>query len=501
MSDAPVIVVGGGPVGLSLALALARHGVRSILLEKRREPSSESLAPAIWARTLEYLDDWGAANALRAAGMYRSSFTVTDARSERAILTIDFEAIGDILARPGGVVLPQCATERVLRERLAETGSCDLRMGCEVVGLDQDAGGVDVHVLGDAGPATLRAAFVAGCDGASGVVRTALGIALEGAAYGTRAIVSDDTIAWEGERDEPAVRFATDFPEFLVALRFGPGTWRVIAGVPREVDESTALSDQSHRKRLTALFGERSTPLTSRRRLFAVERHRASTFVSGRVALAGDAAHAITPIGAEGINAGIHDAANLAWKLAYAVEGRGDPVQLLASYQAERAAVMTDSVDRVNDQLAKFVAKTGRFSRRAAIAFASRAVRGRGMQRKAARALGMLSARYAKSPIVDARHPLAGRRIDDLLLADGRRINAVRAGGAMLVAIGANDDQANIASVRVTRAPKRWCVKPPAFLIVRPDGIVAAVVEKPTRARIAAAWKRAFAGEEYAPPS
>ena len=120
----------------------------------------------------------------------------------------------------------------------------------------------------------------------------------------------------------------------------------------------------------------------------------------------------------------------------------------------------------------------------------ARAIRGRGMQRKLCRGIGMLNGRYTTSPIIDNRHPLAGRRIDDLRLADGTRINLRRAGEAILIVVG--DLALDLPHVRVEMPPKRWHVKPPVVLIVRPDGCVASVVEKPTLARVEAAWHRAF---------
>jgi hypothetical protein len=110
----------------------------------------------------------------------------------------------------------------------------------------------------------------------------------------------------------------------------------------------------------------------------------------------------------------------------------------------------------------------------------------------------MLSGRYTKSPLIDARHPLAGRRIDDLQLPAGSRINQERGGRAALVTVG-NANIGDLAAIAVPRAPKRWCVKPPAVLVVRPDGVVAAVIEKPTRAKVEIAWRRAFAAKTSPP--
>jgi hypothetical protein len=121
------------------------------------------------------------------------------------------------------------------------------------------------------------------------------------------------------------------------------------------------------------------------------------------------------------------------------------------------------------------------------------------MQRKLCRAFGMLGGRYARSPIVDPIHPLAGRRLDDLAVSGGVRIHALRKGRIALVRVGTVDDAAveALPAIDIAQAPKRWCVKPPAVLIVRPDGVVASVVEKPSEQKIKDAWERAFAGRRF----
>ena len=487
-----MIVVGGGPIGLSLALGLARRGVASIVLEKRREVCDEPGAVVLWARTLELVADWGLADALCDAGTFASALTVTDAASRKRLLRLDFGVVDDVVARAGALILEQPLLERILRQRLASTGACDLRFGWEAKRLAQDDGGVDVVAFDGATERALRASFLAGCDGTESFVRKACGIGVEGVAYGTRAVVADDLI--EGPAGAVAeIVFVQNAPAPVAAFRYAPQRWRIVAGVSRDVTDAEALSDEAHRARVAALLGESARVETSARRLCALSRRRAQRFVDGRVALAGDAAHAFSPIGGEGVNAGVGDAANLAWKLAYAVEGRSRTASLLESYDAERRGFLNDSVDRANDQIAKFVAGTGPWGRRVAIAFARRALRGRGMQRKAARGAGMLSGRYAKSPLIDARHPLAGRRIDDLRLAGGARLAQLRDGGAALVAVG-KGAHCEITPIVVSRPPKRWCIKRSAMLVVRPDGVVAAVVEKPTPAKIDAAWKLAFAG-------
>jgi 2-polyprenyl-6-methoxyphenol hydroxylase-like FAD-dependent oxidoreductase len=489
--DAPVIIVGGGPVGLSLALGLARYEVCSILLERNIEPVAESRAMVLWARSLEILRDYRAYDALRKAGTFLTCVRTMNARTETQLLSIDFSMLNDVVEDPGALVLPQQHTERVLRELVAASPLCDLRTGVEATALRQEQEFVEVRVRGSSGEHVLRSSFAVGCDGARGIVRPALGLSLEGITYDSRIVLSDEML----EEDPPIdaiARTRLDKPGIRFAIRFAPRTWRVIASVDKELDDQRALSESAHQERLCELFGSKVRATTLWSSIFKVHRRHAQRFFIGRVALAGDAAHLNSPAGGQGMNAGIQDAANLAWKLALALRGHGDTAMLLDSYDAERREMVTDTIERYVDRLTRaglgFSPRTKQFVVRAV----SRAVRMYGMQCKLSRALGMLTGRYTRSPIVDARHALAGRRIDDILLPDGTRISTKRTAWAAIVVAGEYDP--GIPHVAVPIPPKRWHVKGPLALIVRPDGCVASVVEKPTRGRIEAAWHKAFCG-------
>ncbi len=488
--DAPVIIVGGGPVGLSLALGLARYEVRSILLERAPEPVRESRAVVIWPRTQEILRDWDVYDALRASGSFVTTFRALNACTDATLLSVDFTAVDDVVEDPGVIVLPQNETERILRALVAANPLCDLRIGAEVTGLAQDSRHVDVAYRIDGTERTVRGAYVVGCDGAHGIVRHALGLSLEGMTYDSRIVLSDEIL--ENDPGEDALaRVRIDQPGFCAAIRFAPRTWRVIASLGKDEDSERALSPAAHRERLRMVFGDVETT-TLWNSLFKIHRRHAQAFVVGRVALAGDAAHLNSPAGGQGMNAGIQDAANLAWKLAWTLRDGDRDAALFESYDIERREMVTDTVERYTDRLTRvalgFSPRTKQFAARTMW----RAVRGRGMQRKLCRALGMLSGRYTTSPLVDSRHPLAGRRIDDLRLPDGTRINRRRRGEAALVVVG--ELPLDLPHIRVPVAPKRWHLKLPAVLVVRPDGCVAAAIEKPTREKIDAAWQRAFCG-------
>ena len=479
-------------MGLSLSLGLARYGIRSIVLERSAERLRQSRAIVLWTRTLEIYRDWGIYDTLRQAGTFVVRFRARNAHTEKDLVCVDFTNVDDVVNDPGILVIPQYETERVLTELVRANPHCELRTGAEVTSLTQASSHVDVTYRENESEHTIRATYVIGCDGAHGCVRSALGLSLEGITYDSRVVISDEVLESEPS-DDALVRVYLEEPGLKTAIRFSSHAWRTIATVAKNVSDDEGLSESAHASRMRDLFGEEVRASTTWRSIFSIHRRHAQRFVIGRVALAGDAAHLNSPAGGQGMNAGIQDAANLAWKLAAALSGNGNGATLFESYDTERREMITDTIERVTDRITRIAIGFPPRAKQLALRFFSRALKGRGMQRKACRGLGMLSGRYTKSPLIDSRHPLAGRRIDDLLLADGTRINEKRSGGAMLVRAGGDDDF-GLVMAEVSPPPKRWHVKPPVVLIVRPDGCVASVVEKPTREKIETAWNVAFCG-------
>jgi 2-polyprenyl-6-methoxyphenol hydroxylase-like FAD-dependent oxidoreductase len=488
--DAAVIIVGGGPVGLSLSLGLARYGVRSLVLERNSEPVPESRAVVIWPRTQEIFRDWGIYDAVRSRVRFTDELIVINARNEKKLLVLDWKVIEDVVANPGAFIIPQNETEAVLRELVRANALCELRTNVTVTNLRQDTEYVDVVYTDGSSEHTVRGNYVAGCDGAHGIVRHLIGLSLEGTTYDTRVVLSDELL----DEDVDAgvfVRARLDKPNVRAAFRFADRTWRVIAAVETDGDNDEILSEDAHRARVADVFGDRGSK-TLWSSVFKIHKRHAQRFIVGRVALAGDAAHLNSPAGGQGMNAGIQDAANLAWKIAYALRGGGDGDRLFETFDIERREMVTDTIERYTDRLTRVGIGFPTRAKQLAVRAVSRAIRGHGMQRKTCRAVGMLSGRYTKSPIIDTRHPLAGRRIDDLRLEDGTRINEIRKGEALLVVVG--DFKLDLPHVIVRTPPKRWHVKPPVVLIVRPDGCVASVVDKPSGERIEEAWNKAFCG-------
>ena len=177
--DATVIIVGGGPTGLSLALGLARHGVQSLVLERNLETVKESRAVVIWPRTQEILRDWFALDALKQVGRFVTKMYATNARNEQPLLAIDWGVVNDVVDTPGALLLPQHVTETVLRELVRLHPLCELRTGATVSALSQDAERVEVTYAASDGQHSIHGRYAVGCDGSHGIVRHALGLSLQ----------------------------------------------------------------------------------------------------------------------------------------------------------------------------------------------------------------------------------------------------------------------------------------------------------------------------------
>ena len=411
---APVAIVGAGPVGLALALGLARQGVRSSLFERKDKTSERSKAPAIHVRTREIFRQWGVEEDFVEAGVLRRKITLHNpAPSGRPLLTIDFSELEEEADRPGLLVLEQGETERLLLAAVRASGMCDVRFGSDVVGLTQSEEGVTLTVREAAAERSPTAAFAVGCDGASSFVRNALGLPFPGLTYATRPMLADIDIG--DDRDAlPWPRTLNGKDGVTTALRLHPGRWRIIrleAGEPGKTEE---VPTEEVRERAAEVLGEGPFEVVWASR-FRIHLRASPKFRIGRVLLAGDAAHVHSPAGGLGMNGGIQDAHNLAWKLALALRG-GDAERLLDSYDVERRAVVVENVSRFADLNTRLFLQAPALVRKGAMAAMRSLLAIKPFRRRMLRRTAMIDLDYPPSPLLDHKERSAGVRLPNLRL-------------------------------------------------------------------------------------
>jgi 2-polyprenyl-6-methoxyphenol hydroxylase-like FAD-dependent oxidoreductase len=335
MRDTDVLIVGAGPTGLVLALWLVRLGVRVRIIDKTAEPGTTSRALAVQARTLEFYRQIGLADAVVERGRKVTAINlwVTGRKVARAI----FGEMGVGLSPfPYAHVFQQDEHERLLIERLRDAG----------VGVERQTELVDFAQAGDVVRAQLRradgardtctAAYIAGCDGAHSRVREVLNIGFPGGTYHHLFYVAD--VEASGSATNGELHAALDSTDFLVVFPLkGEGRTRLVGTVRPEAEhrgEQLSWNDVSRRVIEWMRIDIRRVNWFS---TYHVHHRVADRFREGRAFLLGDAAHIHSPVGGQGMNTGIGDAVNLAWKLAGVVHGRA-AAPLLDSYEPERIA-------------------------------------------------------------------------------------------------------------------------------------------------------------------
>jgi len=337
MSDLPrttdVLIVGAGPVGLTLAASLEARGIDVVLIDKAAEGANTSRAAVIHARTLEALHSIDVTGELVRRGTIVPRFTVRD--RDRALLKIDFDGLPG--RHPYTLMLPQDVTELVLTSRLGALGGT-VHRGHELARLDQDADGVTATMLGGG---TVRASFVVGADGMHSAVREQAGIGFTGDSYGQSFVLADVHLDWE--LDDAEVMLYLSPAGLVVVAPLPGGRHRIVA----TVDEAPAHPDRDHIQALLDARGPQQRPArvkdvvwSSR---FRVHHRLADRYRAGRVFLAGDAAHVHSPAGGQGMNTGIQDAVALAARLATVVRDGADEC-ILDEYEAERRPIAADVI-------------------------------------------------------------------------------------------------------------------------------------------------------------
>ena len=331
--DADVAIVGAGPTGLMLALCLARQGVSAVLVDGKTEPTRESRAIILQARTMELLDQLGIAGQFTALATVATTLRPGFEGEEVAALNLRGLAAGTT-PYPQLLVLEQSQTERLLVEALASAGT-EVQWGQRFESFETSPDGVTLTLSGPTGETRLlRARYCVGADGSSSDVRKALGIPFDGTTNPQSFYVIDATGVTGLVPDSINIR--AGLSGFLLTFPMGSGDHARLLGTVRGESEA-ASSEPVVRGQLEQTFSvryEKSAWYST----YRVHHRVARRFREGRVFLAGDAAHVHSPVGAQGMNTGLQDAHNLACKLADVIRaGAADGV--LDRYEAERRPV------------------------------------------------------------------------------------------------------------------------------------------------------------------
>ncbi len=418
MSTTPIpLIIGAGPVGLTMACELARHGIRCRIVDQNKERSQHSKALGIFPRTLEVFQSMGLADRFLAAGHRLRGLSIH--HRDKTLAAVDFASVASPF--PFALSLPQSETERLLLEHLASLGLAVEREVC-LTTLEQTSDVVHATLRhADGQLENVETPWLLGCDGAHSTTRHALGVEFEGAQYEESFILADVRAESPLVRDRIHLFLGDD--GLLGLFPFGGERWRIVASIPPQtraenLPEVTLDEVQSLTNRRGPAQTQLSDPVWLSR--FHISHRKVRDFRRLRVFLAGDAAHIHSPAGGQGMNTGIQDAFNLAWKLALVLQGRAS-AQLLASYQLEREPVargvlnLTDRITRMGT-LRNTVAQSVRD-------FLLPAVNGIGLLTdKLVEHLSELDINYRLSPIVENHgpgRPRAGERAPDAELRDG----------------------------------------------------------------------------------
>lgn len=397
-SHADVLVVGAGPTGLTMACELARHGIAPRIIDKAPAPSDKSKAFGIHARTLELFETMGIADTVLGQGNICNGFDMYDHGKPLASVAFD----GLPTRYPYFLILAQSDTEKILNGHLESYG-IKVEREKELVGIEHGRDSAEATVrLKDGSEEFIDCSYIAGCDGAHSSVRRILGLEFKGAPYPDYWLLADCALDWRYPLHHLSVFIHPRGVTAYFPLYRGRGRLMFeLPGAP--VDEEMAeLTIEDVRR----LMDEReidyeSVATPNWLAYFKLHHRMVDRYGDGRVFLSGDAAHIHSPIGGQGMNTGIQDAYNLAWKLALVLRGNSSP-SLLASYNAERHRVgrgvvgLTDVATRmigVHNPILSAIRNNliGGLSRIDAV------------QEKILTILSQIEINYRESPIVDER--------------------------------------------------------------------------------------------------
>lgn len=417
MSQVSVLIVGAGPTGLMLAYELARHGISFRIIDKKPETTKLSNALALQPRTLEIFKQLGIADDFLRIGQTCHALCFHDRGKEFA--KASFANLASVY--PFILALPQASTESILNDKLQQLAH-HVEFSRELIEVHQNLGDIDVVIRHQDGVRELlRCDWLVGCDGAHSTVREKCGFVFPGTDIDEQFVVADGTMDTFLRADEIHIFTASGYllGVFPIGEKYYRFAGNLQLGYPRKVFTETELKELVTSRsygQLTVRHADWISP-------FWIHSKMANDMRQGRVFLAGDAAHIHSPMGGQGMNTGLQDAHNLAWKLSLVIQGRSDD-KLLDTYQEERIPVIKEIV-KTTDRFTRFMLIQNRFVgflRKQLIKLAYRVPL---LQRKITEKITQLAICYEPNlsirydPDTDRESPFVGERAPDVKLNQG----------------------------------------------------------------------------------
>src|SRR6267378_1766184 len=507
----PVVVVGAGPVGLSLAIDLAQRGQAVVLLDDCDRIGEGSRAICFSKRSLEFWDRLGVGSRMVDKGVVWSVGKIFHGASQLYQFNLLPE---EGHKRPAFINLQQFHAEAYLVDRVQELAAIDLRWRNKVIGLEQRNDHSVLTIETPDGPYLLRANYVVACDGARSSLRQMVGAEFAGKVFEDQFLIADVKMTAEF----PTERWFWFDPPFHAGrsalLHKQPDDiWRIDLQLHPDADPAIEKRPENVRPRIARMLGHEKFDFEWIS-LYKFQCRRMEKFIHGRVIFAGDAAHQVSPFGARGANSGLEDAENLAWKLDRVLK-RISPEALLESYHIERSAAADENI-RESTRSTDFMAPGSRQEarlRKAVLSlaketeFGKRMINGgrlsvpsiydsplstadcdawRGGPRPGASMLDApIAARSGSSSYLTDAFIKAGTRFTLLEFTNGAAVDSPE--GLGVIRIGGNDGFSDCEGL----VRSRYDAEPGTAYLLRPDGYVAARFRQPTRPALERALARA----------
>lgn len=358
--DWDVIIVGAGPVGLSLAGQLGKDGKKALILEKKPTTSKHSKAITVWPATQEILHKMDALQEFQKQALHFETIKLFDADKDDFLIEFPVKELKNETPFPELLILPQYRTEEILKENLEKYDSVKLEFEAEVFSINNRENSVNLSYQKNKSESEVSCRFLIGCDGGDSFVRESLNIELKGKTFPFKAALADIRLKTDKKFHSP--RFSSG-DHLYIGFYIGDDLWRIIFLKKRSVETSIG---EKLEEIIEKLFGKENFEKIWESE-FHLHSRTAEEFQLGNIILTGDAAHLNSPVGGQGMNAGIIDTSRLEEALLIALDS--DNNEPLINYAKERrsaikkgvnrnTAFMTSLLLRQNGRYARVVIKT-----------------------------------------------------------------------------------------------------------------------------------------------